>query len=346
MSDSVRVSVCTDAEAARWDEFLGAQAAGSFYHRFGWKTINERSLGHETFFLAATRGTEIVGVFPLVLVSSRLFGKILCSMPFVNYGGPCASEPEVIQPLLDEAITLAKQHRVDYLEMRTLSPLPQEFPTALHKVSMTVALDANPDTLWNAFDSKHRKNIRRVYKNNLRVTSGHMEHLDVFYRVLAEAWREHGTPIYRKQYFADVLATFPDQTRIFMVHHENTPVATAFVGYHDGTIEGMWLGTDPRFRHLQPSYVLYWEMIKDSCERGYKTFHLGRSTVDSGSQVFKDKWNTEAKQLYWSYYLSGNSGLPQVNVDNPKYKLAMAMWRRLPLCVTTSLGPFLARGIP
>ena len=238
MSNSIRIIVCTAADAARWDEFLGAQSAGSFYHRFAWKDINEKNFGHPTFFLAALRGDQMVGIFPLVFVSSRLFGRILCSMPFVNYGGPCSADPEAMALLLDEMVTLATRLQADYTEIRTLEPLAREFPTALHKVSMTLALQPNPDTLWDAFTSKHRTNIRRIYKNGLHVVSGHTELLDMFYAVLAESWRQHGTPIYRRRYFADILAAFPQETRIFIAYQDKTPVAVAFNGYYGKTVEG------------------------------------------------------------------------------------------------------------
>jgi FemAB-related protein (PEP-CTERM system-associated) len=346
MTEPVRISVCTDADAIGWDQFLAAQAAGSFYHRFAWKTINEQNFGHQTFFLAAQRGDRIVAVLPLVLVSSRLFGRILCSMPFVNYGGPCGTDPEAMTLLLDELVALATRLRVDYTEIRALEPLARDFPTALHKVSMTIALQPDPDTLWNAFTSKHRTNIRRIYKNGLHVTSGHLDQLDAFYAVLAQSWRQHGIPIYRRRYFADILAAFPQETRVFVVYRDRTPIAAAFNGYYRDTVEGMWAGTDAKYRSLQASYVLYWEMIKDACERGYGHYHLGRSTIESGSESFKKKWNADSKQLYWHYYMPSGQPMPQLNVDNPRFRLAIEVWRRLPTRLTTLIGPPLAKGIP
>jgi serine/alanine adding enzyme len=38
--------------------------------------------------------------------------------------------------------------------------------------------------------------------------------------------------------------------------------------------------------------------------------------------------------------------IPALNVNNPKYRLAINAWRRLPVTVTNALGPFLARSIP
>jgi lipid II:glycine glycyltransferase (peptidoglycan interpeptide bridge formation enzyme) len=178
------------------------------------------------------------------------------------------------------------------------------------------------------------------------VRSGGPELLDDFYDVVAESWRNLGTPLYRKSYFASILTAFPELTRIFVTYAGAVPVAVAFNGYYRGTVEGMWAGTRAAFRALQPNYVLYWDMIKHACETGCHTYHLGRSTADSAAETFKRKWNSEAHPLYWQYFLPTGGALPALNVNNPKYKLAIAVWRRLPIRVTTLLGPHLANNIP
>ena len=105
--------------------------------------------------------------------------------------------------------------------------------------------------------------------------------------------------------------------------------------------------------HAQPStdsnlsgYVLYWELIKNACETGAKFFHLGRSTKDSGAEVFKKKWNADAMQLYWHYVLRTRTEIPSLNPSNPKYRLAIRTWQRLPVSLTKVLGPFIAKHIP
>ena len=63
-----------DASGAEWDAFVDRQRGGSFYHRFGWKRLNESQFGHTTIYLEARSGTELVGVLPLVFTRSRIFG--------------------------------------------------------------------------------------------------------------------------------------------------------------------------------------------------------------------------------------------------------------------------------
>lgn len=337
---------CDHRHAAAWDAFLDSRSDSSFYQRFGWKGINEDCFGHATHYLAAEHEGVFRGVLPLVRVKSPLFGNILCSMPFVNFGGPCAVDATTEQTLLARAAEIADASGVDYLELRMTRPCGNGMPVSDRKVSMTIDLAPDPEELWGGFKSKHRTNIRRVYKNDIRVEHGGAEHLDAFYELICEGWRELGTPIYRKGYFAEILRRFPEDTRIFVAYHREQPIAAAFNGAHGGTIEGMWATVAPAARSLQPNYVLYWEMIKHACETGQRRYHLGRSTAGSSAESFKRKWNAEAEQLYWHYHLVKHKEMPSLNVDNPKFRLAIQAWRRLPLRLTQMMGPWLARGIP
>jgi FemAB-related protein (PEP-CTERM system-associated) len=234
----------------------------------------------------------------------------------------------------------------DYLELRCAEPLETDLPASLQKVSMTLDLNPDPEQLWAKFASKHRTNVRRVYKDGFAVKSGGRELLPEFYSVMQQSWRELGTPLYGLSFFEAIVDEFPDQTRIFICHRDGEPAAVAFNGHSVGTVEGMWAGTTPSGSQMNANYVLYWEMIKDACERGFRRYHLGRSTTGSGAEQFKKKWNSETSQLYWYHHRPDGRQKPVLNVDNPKFQLAIAAWRKLPLWATRMLGPSLARVIP
>jgi FemAB-related protein (PEP-CTERM system-associated) len=343
----MRIIRCDAAHETGWTAFVEESKAASFYHRWEWRDINQRHLGHDSCYLAAVDGERIAGVFPLVQVKSRLFGNIGCSMPFVNYGGPASESEHIDAALLDAASAVASEWGVDYLEIRSPRDLGERYPCSKHKVSMTLDLSPDPDALFNAFKGDQRKDIRRAYKYGFTARFGTTEVFEDFYAILCDSWRDLGTPIYSKEYFQAVVATFPDQTRIAVVYAgDGTPAAAAFMGHQSGVVEGLWLGTRAQFRRQMVGYVLYWEIIKDACERGHHVFHLGRSTADSGAEQFKRKWNARPTQLYWHYVLRNRQEVPQLNVKNPKFKIAIAAWRKLPVGVTRHLGPFIARAIP
>jgi FemAB-related protein (PEP-CTERM system-associated) len=302
-------------------------------------------LGHESRFLMAERGEEVVGVLPLIRVRSRLFGDVLASMPFVNFGGPAGLDPEAESGLVDAACAWADELRCDYLQIRADRAVG-DLPSTTDKVSMTIDLEPDSEAMMARFSSKHRTNIRRAQKHDISVRAGGADCLADFFGVLSRSWKELGTPLYRRAYFEDIVQRFGDDVRIFVAYAGGVPIATAFNGHFRGTVEGLWAGVDPRARALQPNYVLYWEMIRDACERGFQRFHLGRSTKDSGAVRFKEKWTAEPKQLYWHYHLVRAQGVPQLNPDNPRYDLAIRTWRRLPLSVLRVVGPPIARLIP
>jgi FemAB-related protein (PEP-CTERM system-associated) len=342
---SPRVRLASDQDAERWNAWVDATTEGNFYQRYEWQLLNRQVLHHATFSLLAERDDEVVGVLPLVHVRSRLFGSILCSMPFVNFGGPAARDHETASELIRQACRLAEGKGCDYLEIRTNRLMPGLTETST-KVSMILSLKGGPDQIWDGFKSKHRTNLRRALQEGLMVRAGGPELLGPFYELMERGWRDLGTPLYEKAYFRRILEHFGPRVRIFVAYKDQIPVATAFNGHFRDTVEGMWAAGDPAYRQLQPNYTLYWSMIKDAAERGFKRFHLGRSSAGSGAAAFKARWNAIPEPLFWNYHLVKATNLPALNPDNPRYDLAIRSWRRLPLAVTRMIGPPLARLIP
>ena len=345
-SETLRIIECDERWRDAWDSYVAQSSQASFYHRYAWKDVNARQLDHRTFALGAVAGDRLVGLLPIVHLNTLLFGNLGCSMPFVNFGGPCADTPEAEAALLAEAAAIVARERMAYLELRSNRNLGERFPVSLNKVSLKVQLEPNPDALWDGFRPGHRQNIRRAYKDGFTARLGGAEMLGEFYDVMAESWRDLGTPFYRRRYFESLLETFGDAIRIGLVYQGSEVAAAQMSAYHGTTAEGMWLGTRAKYRKQMAGYVLYWEVLKDACEHGLSTYHLGRSTSESGAETFKKKWNATTTQLYWHYILGTRREMPGLNVDNPKFQRAIAMWQKLPLPVTRVIGPSIARGIP
>jgi FemAB-related protein (PEP-CTERM system-associated) len=336
---------CDRSHDSQWNEYVHASPRASFYHRAEWRAINER-LGLGSCYLGAFDGDRLVGVMPMHHLKSMLIGNLACSMPFVNYGGPAGDTDEIEQLLMAEASLVAAEWGVEYLEIRSQRHLGDRYPSSDHKVSMTIALNPDPEVVMGQFKRDQRSEIRRAAKRGF-VTKFGPELVADFYEILAESWHELGTPIFNLDYLRAVLDAFPNNTRVCVVYDQNgRPAAGAFDGLQNGIVEGMWLGMRAEYRQQLVGYVLYWELIKHACELGATSFHLGRSTKDSGGEQFKKKWNAETLQLYWHYVLRTRSEMPTLNPANPKYRFAIKTWQRLPVSITKVLGPLIARNIP
>ncbi len=337
---------CDERVRAAWDDYVSACPLGSLYHLWGWADVNRRVFGHRTRMLTAMEGDRLTGVFPVVEVRSLLFGRLGCSMPFVNYGGPATESSEVEVALLEEGEKLAVREGLKYLEVRSMRPLAGSYPSTSHKVSLTVDVPADADDMWKAFQSSHRQQVRKAIKSGFETRRGGRELLDDFYRVLSETWRDLGTPFYSKRYFETLFDVFGDRLFITAVYLGGEVAAAEMHGVFRQTGEGLWLGVREPFRRQGVGYVLYWEILQRASAAGLRKFHLGRSTADSGAETFKKKWNAYPLPLHWYYCGNGDRPLPGLNVANPRFRQAIAIWRKLPLGVTRALGPLIARGIP
>lgn len=337
----------TSDQQDEWNNFVISSSQAAFYHLFEWKTIIERCFGFKTFYCMALKDQQIQGILPLVLCDNIIFGRKLISMPFLNFGGVCAVNSDAEAALLQQAKLLTSRARAKYLELRQTRRIDEQLPVKTNKVSMTIDLKPGYEAIWANFSGNLRTEIRKAKTLGLEVRSGKQQYLDAFYHVFSKNYKILGTPVIQKRFFHLILEELGRYIKIFVVYFDNHPVGTALNAYFKDTVEGMWAGS---LSHIYPklriNYILYWEMIKDACQHAYSYFHLGRSTKDSGPQKFKEKWLAEPKQLYWEYYLNGSKKMPQLQVDNPKYQFPIKIWRKLPLNVTSMIGPVLASGLP
>jgi FemAB-related protein (PEP-CTERM system-associated) len=93
------------------------------------------------------------------------------------------------------------------------------------------------------------------------------------------------------------------------------------------------------------NHFMYWELMRRSREQGYKLFDFGRSKADTGPFSFKKNFGFEPQPLPYEYYLVKSPAVPDVNPLNPKYRLLVNTWTKLPLPVANLLGPPLARSL-
>ena len=330
-----------------WDAFVTSHQDSTNYHQYGWRKVVEKSFGHRTLYLAASsRHNVICGVLPFVQMKSRLFGRFLVSLPFFNYGGMLVTEDSAAAMLLAASQKMLLGTGVDHIELRNLKICEAVDATKQNKVTMILDLKKNTEEQWSSLDAKVRNQIRKAEKNGLQVVTGRLELLNGFYEVFCRNMRDLGTPVYGLNFFRNVLEEFPETTRILSVTYEGRTIASALLTWYKNTLEVPWASSNRDFRALCPNNLLYWKAICFAIDLGASRFDFGRSTPDEGTYNFKKQWGTRPVQLYWQYLLREGATLPEVNSKNPKYRLAIQAWQRLPLLLTNLLGPHIVRCIP
>jgi len=346
-ASGIDVTIATNQDQGDWNALVEASDRAEIYHHFEWKYLFESVFGHDCYYLLARDETsQAIGLLPLVHLKSRLFGNFLVSTPCFNYCGILAGQAAVRAALVERASSLAEEVGASHVELRHRAAVSLDLPHRLDKVSMQLALPATGDELWSAFSSKLRAQIRRPQKEGAVCEEGDVELLDDFYSVFARNMRDLGTPVYPKNLFAEICERFSERVRLFVVRINDQPVAAAYtIGYRD-TLEIPSASSLREFNRYSPNMLLYWSVLRYAVSQGYKLFDFGRTSRASGSYRFKKQWGAEPQDLAWHYILQQGDELPQINPDNPKYRLAVNLWRRLPVPIANLLGPQVVKHLP
>jgi FemAB-related protein (PEP-CTERM system-associated) len=342
--DEIKIRAASESDAVDWDAYVVAHPLGTFFHRYGWKRLIESTYRYPGHYLLAERRGALCGVFPLGEVKHLLFGHSLVSVPFCVYGGVLADDDQVREALEAEATRLAADLGVDYLEARNQQPMRDDW---LRKDQLYVtfrrAISADHDANMNAIPRKQRAMVRKGIKAGL---VGELDDgIDNLYQAYSESVRNLGTPVFPKAHFRAIRAEFGDDVDVVTVRHEGQVVASVMNYYFRDQVLPFYGGGISAARGLAANDFMYWEVMRRAVERGCRVFDFGRSKVDTGSYRFKKHWGFEPTPLSYEYFLVRASEMPDLNPNNPKYRLFINTWKRLPVGISRAIGPWLARGL-
>ena len=234
---------------------------------------------------------------------------------------------------------------VPSLEFRHLEPPGTGWPEreALYfTFRRPITGDAEADL--KAIPRKQRAMVRKGIKNGLTsVSDGDTDRL---HHIYAQSVLSLGTPVFSRKYFRLLGEIFAAERDVTTVLHEGEPIAAVLNFHFRDEVLPYYGGGTRAARALAGNDFMYWEVMRRAgAERGARLFDFGRSKAGTGAKEFKEHWGFEAQPLHYAYQLRPGARLAEHNPNNPKYRLMIAGWRRLPLRVANLLGPPLVRGL-
>lgn len=329
------------ADKARWDGFVAAHPDGTLFHLFGWGEVIERAFGQPRHHLIAERGGAIVGVLPLIHKRSRIFGDGLISTPYCSYGGVVAADEAAARALEDRAAELGRTLGVGAVELRNRHPRRDDW-LRVDSIYATFRKPIPPsdEAVIKSVSSKGR---RHELKKSLRREMAFVIETDIdnFYAMLSESYRNLGTPIFSRRYFALLREAFGSAIEIYVAADQHGPLTASMAFYFKDDVHPVYTGGGHRARATGANDFLYLRMMARARERGATMFDFGRSKRGTGSFDNKRHWGFEPEPLHYEYKLVTRSEPPNLNPLNPKYRLMVGLWQRLPLGVSRLLGPLL-----
>jgi FemAB-related protein (PEP-CTERM system-associated) len=168
---------------------------------------------------------------------------------------------------------------------------------------------------------------------------------DLLHHIYAESVRNLGTPVFPRRYFRLLLDVFGHDADVVTITDHGAPIASVMNFYFRDEVLPYYGGGTPAARGRAGNDFMYWEVMRLAADRGCRLFDFGRSKIGTGAFAFKHNWGFAERRLHYRFRLKPGETIPDHNPMNPRYRMFIAGWKRLPLPVANALGPFIVRGL-
>jgi FemAB-related protein (PEP-CTERM system-associated) len=208
-------------------------------------------------------------------------------------------------------------------------------------VTFRKEIDPDPEKNLQNIPRKQRAMVRKGIQAGL--TSEWDQDVKRFYAAYSQSVHALGTPVFSRRYFELLIDEFTDACRILTISKNGSLVASVLSFYFRDEVLPYYGGGTAQARDLKGNDFMYWELMRQSSEQGIRIFDYGRSKIGTGSYSFKSNWGFETQPLNYEYFLVKADDVPNINPLNPKYRLFINMWKKLPLVATQVIGPHLVK---
>jgi FemAB-related protein (PEP-CTERM system-associated) len=331
--------------STEWDAFVAVTSGSNLGHASAWARVMRDAYGLVPHYLAARNDSgAIAGVLPLVHFRGLRGERELVSLPFLDRAGLLTHDREATDALISAALDHARAKGARSLELRHDEPR-EGIPLgpSVDRVDLVLTLERDEDAQWKAIRAKVRNQTRKATKEGLRIAEGDAEALlDGFYQPFCVNMRDLGSPVHHRALFAAAARHFGDSLRFIVVEGDDGPVGGLVAIHHGDTVSVPWASTLRAERRRCPNNLIYWEALRWAVSVGAREFDFGRSPREGGTWRFKKGWGASERPLTWTRLTPTGTLAPTANLNSEGMMTqASRIWMKLPLGLTTRLGPIL-----
>ncbi len=332
--------------------FILQHAKETFYYSQAWLDIITKLYGYSTTLLTTTNTAgQVTGILPVCYMQNPLVGRRLVALPFSDYCPILAVDDISANRLIDQAVYLAQQQDVKYLELRAgandVLAKRSDFMAGNLYVRWLMPLAPDPDTIWSGLRKPVQKRIKRARRMGVEVRiAQHREDLAHYYRLhLLTRSGKHGMPPQPRRFFFELWDAFAEcgTLQLLLAEHKGIVIAAMILLASGTTVRCAYSASDEQYLNLAPNNLLFWSAIAWGCAQGYQTVDFGRTACDNqGLMTFKQRWGAIKQPLPY-YYYPQMAGLAATSENSWKFRLFTTCWKRLPLQVAEHLGGHIYR---
>jgi CelD/BcsL family acetyltransferase involved in cellulose biosynthesis len=337
-SDDVAVLELDDP---RWADFVASHPAATPFHHPDWARLVAGCYGFRAFaFTVSDSSGSIRAGLPVVEVRHLRGAPKWVSLPFTDYCPPLVPAG-LAEERLAAALALAgRATGVRQIEVRApLAGDPAAAPAALRH---ELALRPDPGEVFAGFHrSQVQRNIRRAEREGLTVRQATQPQdlVGTFYNLHLRTRRRQGVPVQPRRFFRllwdNVIAT--GLGSVVVVEAAAQPIAAAVFLEWNGTVIYKFGASDVDSWSLRPNHLLFWNVIREACERGCRRFDFGRTDLGhEGLRKFKLSWGAAEEPLVYATL----GGQPEVGpaAEGRASRVLGPVIRRGPLLLCRAVG--------
>lgn len=351
MKPSLRVRAVSDQDEDHWVRYVSSHRAATAYHDWAWRRIFKAALGYRSFYLVAEslKDDTWLGCLPLFVVGPRFFRRLV-SVPFRDRGGLLWDTDEAFGTLVAAAEGLRERTRSSFVDLKSVASYPSELVLASGLTEHRYWVRSSVD-LRGLDVATYRQRLGKKIRNVLRQAEGagltasdasdRPNALELWYPLHLATQRELGLPPFPQKFFSLVLQELLPRgaARLFVVLKGEKAVAAAIVLFEGRTGIYGYSASDPSARAQRPNDALLFHVVAWLIERGFECFDLGSDAPSQeGLLFFKRKWLAQQRPI--PVYALGPSHPALVDSSAPRYALARAVFRRLPLPILRLTAAF------
>jgi len=272
----------------------------------GYTASMRAAYGYE-YLAVAQNGTLVLPFSPV----TDCYGSRLVCLPFCDYASLTADESALLQ-----AVDLLKESYSKYkIILKLRGELPQleqaGFKVTLNGVNHRVALDLDPEALFQRTNRAFRKGVNKAQRSGVTVAPhASQEALDVFHNMLTKLRRSKFMLLpHPRSHYASLYDTFIDKGEgaIWIAKLGDIPIAAAFFMECEGILYDKMGVSDGDYQEYRPNNLLLWEVFLASRKAGIKAVDMGYTNeLNEGVLRFKEGLGASATAVrYYTYWPDG-----------------------------------------
>ncbi len=329
-----------------WNKLVTDDDSSKIYHLYQWGTLLDEVYRYRLLYLQ-----EDNGIFPLAYIQSRIFGNRLISLPFADYGGPCAKDNGTANKLIAQCQEVARDLDVDFIEIRCPD---KRYSATLNErgfvrrddyLTFILPLDRKIEELWKGIGDKNRNMVRKAERNGVQVVeAGSKADLQKFYLLYQKTMKKLGSPPQPFRFFEKLWGFFYPQSLIIpLAKYDEKYIAGGLFFLHQGTIHHAYSCSSGKYLQLAPNDLIQWYTIRWGNEHGFSYLDSGRSRENEGTVLFKKRWGGIPVKMPYFYQFCKKKLKERQEI---RYQRISDLWSRyMPESIANRLGPWVIKQI-